>query len=108
MTEPNDRLKQARREKRGRGRSRKKFWKHHDRNSYICPDCGATADETERFEVHHIDGDPMNTDLENLRGLCQACHYQHHGRTPPRTLNDWKDGFEEYATTGETQYVPRN
>jgi hypothetical protein len=31
-----------------------------------------------RLEVHHIDYDPKNDEIENLQILCCSCHIKHH------------------------------
>lgn len=36
-----------------------------------CSICG----KTKRLELHHIDGDPSNNELNNLQILCIECHY---------------------------------
>jgi len=81
--------------KRARGRHKAKFWRYHDQEHYICPRCGRGADEVEQFEVHHVDEDPYNGDMDNLRGLCRRCHHEVHGREPPKSLDDWKEQFLE-------------
>lgn len=73
-------------------RHRKRFWRHHDRARYRCPDCGRRESHPDvcRFEVHHRDGDPSNGAPSNLVGLCRHCHYVRHDRTPPGSIDDWK------------------
>lgn len=39
-----------------------------------CDNCGST----ENIEVHHIDGDRTNDDLDNLLPLCRDCHSRLH------------------------------
>ena len=43
---------------------------------YQCEDCGLTEwkGQTIPLEVHHIDGDYLNSQLENLKLLCPNCH----------------------------------
>ena len=60
-----------------RRRARERYWNEHDRDSHACEDCG---DAEIPLEVHHVDGDPFNNDLENLDGLCHACHRARHRR----------------------------
>lgn len=38
----------------------------------ICPIC--SNEDVEHFQVHHIDENPMNNELENLLMLCPNCH----------------------------------
>ena len=48
-----------------------------------------------RLAVHHIDHDPENNDLANLKALCQRCHLKadEKERWENRRLNkDWIDG----------------
>jgi len=37
-----------------------------------CPFCN--SDDVAHFEVHHIDGNPVNNDLMNLILICPTCH----------------------------------
>lgn len=59
---------------------RKRYWDEHDKPSYNCPDCGNGQQNVWRFEVHHIDGNPSNDDMDNLIGLCHSCHMRRHRR----------------------------
>lgn len=69
-----------------------KFWEHHDRDAYRCPDCGRREShpDVEWLEVHHRDRDPFNGALSNLVALCRHCHHIRHGNSPPTGLLDWK------------------
>jgi hypothetical protein len=44
--------------------------------------------------VAHLDHDPRNCDLANLRALCQQCHLRydqvHHGQSSAQTRRDGK------------------
>ncbi len=46
--------------------------------NYHCASCGkdchAPSNQEELLQVHHIDENPGNNDLENLIPLCAACH----------------------------------
>ena len=42
-----------------------------------CAECG-TVLPAHSLEVHHIDGDHENNDLNNLKILCTICHRKHH------------------------------
>ena len=56
-------------------RDRKRWWGIHDKDTYICPDCGRTQSEHDReWQVHHIDGI-----AGNVVGLCLTCHKVRHG-----------------------------
>jgi len=100
-------VRRKREEKNARGRSKKKFWRENDRSDHSCPECGRSDEQVEQWEVHHEDGDPMNTDLDNLRALCRDCHYRIHDRTPPRTLDEWKAEFEAFAEGEAAEYERR-
>lgn len=39
-----------------------------------CQKCGST----DNLDVHHIDENPFNNDLENLTLLCRSCHMKEH------------------------------
>lgn len=56
--------------------ARRKFWREYDKETTLCEDCGADGP----LEVHHVDGDPFNNDLENLTPLCHSCHRRRHRR----------------------------
>lgn len=45
---------------------------------HICERCGLTVWNNEKIplDVHHIDGDQLNNELENLLLLCPNCHRQ--------------------------------
>jgi len=42
-----------------------------------CTECGS---ETKRIHIHHVDGNPWNNVLSNIKLLCSACHVHAHGR----------------------------
>ena len=42
-----------------------------------CAECGKVYPE-HSLEVHHVDGDHENNDLNNLKILCTICHRKHH------------------------------
>lgn len=45
----------------------------------ICEECGATPQGT-RIDCHHIDVNPLNNSIENLKWLCSSCHKKTHDR----------------------------
>jgi hypothetical protein len=73
-----------------RTEDRTRFWEMHDKDSYVCPDCGRTRDEHgRRWEVHHLDGV-----AGNVVGLCLPCHKIRHGAKRRNIeLEAWKDEF---------------
>lgn len=42
----------------------------------MCPTKPVWNGEPLRLQVDHIDGDPLNNELTNLRLLCPNCHSQ--------------------------------
>ena len=53
-------------------------FEHRDR---LCLCCGADSP----LDVHHVDGNPTNEDLENLVVLCKSCHRKVHNKTRENT-----------------------
>lgn len=41
-----------------------------------------------RITIHHIDGNPFNNSLENLRVLCWSCHLLYHTPTDPGVVDE--------------------
>jgi hypothetical protein len=54
-----------------------------DAKGEVCIECG----ETEGIQVHHVDGDRSNNELDNLVPVCTSCHAKIHAGA---------DGFEEW------------
>jgi len=77
-----------------RATDRERWWSIHDKEDYICPDCGRTQAEHQRlWEVHHINGV-----AGDCVALCKACHYIRHGSEPKDVdLEWWKQGFLDLA-----------
>ena len=50
------------------------------RDGYRCQFCSVHQDDIEKLslDVHHIDYNPKNNDLNNLISLCRACHRKNH------------------------------
>ena len=48
------------------------------RDNYVCQECGIHQDELvgrfKQLDIHHIDYDKYNLNLENLISLCRSCH----------------------------------
>jgi len=78
-----------------RNGDREKWWSMHDKDVYVCPDCGRTQAEHGRvWEVHHIDNIPGK-----IVGLCKSCHYIRHGGDPKSVdLEFWKEGMQSLGT----------
>jgi 5-methylcytosine-specific restriction endonuclease McrA len=72
---------------------RDRFWGEHDIDEYHCPNCGRGRAEVESFEVHHVDENPANGEIENLVALCQSCHWDEHGMAPGKRPGHWSEGF---------------
>ncbi len=81
---------------------RERFWNEHDIDEYECPGCGRQRDEVEQFDVHHIDGNPGNGDLDNLVGLCQSCHHDRHGIEPGKQRGHWSEQYFHEWRSNET------
>lgn len=80
-----------RKDEAGRTRSRREYFDRLDGEA-VCEGCGSDS----AIEVHHKDGDPRNTDPENLVGLCHSCHRKRHRRkqTDDR-LESMEDAVDE-------------
>ena len=46
----------------------------------------------EKLNVHHLDHDFLNNDIENLRILCSKCHRKQHGNNALLRQNKFKEG----------------
>lgn len=45
------------------------------RDNYICQECGLSeVNSNYSFHVHHVDGNKLNNDIDNLTTLCPSCH----------------------------------
>jgi len=72
------------------------YWSLYDYDSYECPDCGRGLEDIQRFEVHHLDRDPLNGALWNLIGVCRRCHGWRHGDREDiggLSVDEWKEAF---------------
>lgn len=49
----------------------------HKNNRDKCEDCGL---ESNKYELHHVDFDKYNNDVQNLAWLCPSCHKKRHYR----------------------------
>ncbi|WP_226043417.1 HNH endonuclease signature motif containing protein [Natrinema sp. DC36] len=79
-----------------------KFWGEHDKDEYECPDCGRNWSEAKQFDVHHIDGNVGNSDMENLIGLCRRCHLERHGYEPGKRRGHWSEEYLHEWRSNET------
>ena len=73
-----------------RQRDRERWWRIHNKETYVCPDCGRTQNEHEReWHVHHLKGVQGN-----VVALCESCHKIRHGGDPKSVdLQFWKEEF---------------
>ncbi len=55
-------------------RTRAKLIAKKGHRNKVCVECGSIKN----LHVHHVDFDPMNNELENLRYLCSICHGAKH------------------------------
>lgn len=52
----------------------------HMINCDVCENCGKEFSQDGNFELHHIDRDRHNNDVNNLMWLCNSCHKKIHYR----------------------------
>jgi len=80
-----------------RQRDRERWWSIHDKETYVCPDCGKTQKEhRRRWEVHHLEGV-----AKNCVALCEVCHNVRHGADRVSIdLETWKSEFLSIGTDG--------
>jgi len=55
-------------------RARRYFVEEWGIDSLMCFECQAVNE----IEIHHINGNPYNNDVDNLQALCHDCHKQLH------------------------------
>lgn len=64
----------------------------------VCDRCGETPSGTRKIERHHIDGNPLNNERENIAFLCLRCHKTVDGRMEAQAARfrngGWKLGAE--------------
>jgi 5-methylcytosine-specific restriction endonuclease McrA len=60
-----------------------------------CVECGVTED----IEVHHIDTNRWNNELDNLVPLCHDCHSKVHSSHPE--MEHWRELFDPRPPRGE-------
>lgn len=76
---------------------RERFWEQHDKEQYVCPNCGRGRGEVEQFQVHHISGHPEDGSDRNLIALCRKCHWEKHNISPGERKGHWSERFfDEY------------
>jgi len=73
-----------------RAGDRERWWQIHDKQTYICPDCGRTkAEHGREWQVHHI-----NRERGKIVGLCKPCHDIRHGAdVVDIDVQAWKAAF---------------
>lgn len=76
------------------------FWREHDEDEYVCPDCG---DDSAEYQVHHIDGNVGNGAMSNLVALCHDCHQARHEdlNRQESCVGGWKSAIKEDLMNGE-------
>jgi hypothetical protein len=83
--------------------ARRKYWDDKVMTEYSCPDCGRGLGQLRNgFEVHHVDGDATNNDMDNLVGLCRPCHNIREGKKP--SINDYQ--FLLHESPNEQEGIP--
>jgi hypothetical protein len=86
--------------------ARERYWEENDRDSYNCPDCGRTEEGIEgSFEVHHINGEPLDNRVENHVALCRLCHNLREDKKPSvksiEKLRDFVHENDRSAQSGD-------
>ena len=56
------------------------------RNFLFCESCGIESPTS----IHHVDGNPFNNTLENLKILCQMCHARTHGIDEAELIDEYE------------------
>jgi len=46
--------------------------------NYCCQRCGMSLKRSKLAQIHHIDRNPNNNNMENLELLCWYCHWGEH------------------------------
>lgn len=64
-----------------------------ERDNYTCVKCGNT-NEHARIQIDHIDNNPQNNLVDNLRTLCEPCN---HGKRPRRRFKNEKWTEEKFV-----------
>ena len=64
-----------------------------ERDNFTCQECHQTEEQLGcGLDVHHVDYDKRNNNLENLIGLCKSCHMKTN-----YSREDWIEYFEGLA-----------
>ena len=66
-----------------------------ERDNYTCTKCGRQG----MFEVHHVDHDRTNNELDNLTLLCSKCHISGHSKPTPPELVEWNEYMQNQFST---------
>ncbi len=81
-----------------------------DSADWRCTHCGWKAENHERIDiiVHHINNNPLDDNLWNLKVLCRDCHDIEHGRDLPpkraRFIKQRKAKLEKKRNRPRRQY----
>lgn len=87
-----------------------KQWKSISTNlkqqrNYTCETCGIVLDD-ERYKkyihTHHVDSNPSNNVISNLKVLCIVCHAMEHNHSHIKSSTDYKE-FMSLKSKGKIQ-----
>lgn len=76
---------------------RRKCFEEYEERCFLCGD-------DHNIEVHHIDGDRSNNDVDNLMPICPDCHNIVHNRSDPQ-FSEWTDLVYQPTQTPEDKLV---
>jgi hypothetical protein len=87
---------------RSRRLARERYWQHHSKAKYECPDCGRGREEVVgEFQVHHKSGNPYDNRIEKLVALCGFCHRLREDKKPSlKRIKKFRDQGKKVSETG--------